>query len=97
MYLIATVCGTAPDAALRYHRLAHADPVYVACCTYLIPSVSCPVCALTVRPRYVSSCQDKLDPSKDDDIILALIIAAASSKHRDTARMRVLKQGIQVL
>jgi len=59
--------------------------------------VSCSACALTARHRYASSCQDKLDPSKDDDVILALIIAAASSKHRDTPRMRVLKQGIQVL
>jgi len=55
------------------------------------------VCAFTVRHRYASSCQDTLDPSKDDDVILALIIAAASSKHRDTPRMLVLKQGIQVL
>jgi len=29
--------------------------------------------------------------------MLALIISAASRKHRDTPRMRVLKQGIQVL
>jgi len=59
--------------------------------------VSCSACALTVRHRCASSCQDKLDPSKDDDVTLALIIAAASGKHRDTPRMRVLKQGIQVL
>jgi len=50
-----------------------------------------------VLHRYASSCQDKLEPSKDHDVILALIIAAASSKHRDTPRMGVLKQGIQVL
>jgi len=55
------------------------------------------VCALTVRRRCAPPCQDTLDPSKDDDIPLALIIAAASSKHRDTPRMQLLKQGIQVL
>jgi len=98
MYLIATVCGTAPHAGLRYHRLARADLVWLAfCAPHLIRSVSCLVCALTVRHRYASSCQDKLDPSKDDDIILALIIAAASSKHRDTPRMHLLKQGTGVL
>jgi len=83
--------------ALRYHRRAHADLVSLACCTYIIRSVSCLVCSLTVRHRYASSCQGKLDPGRDDDVILALIIAAASSTHRDTARMRVLKQGTQVL
>jgi len=97
MFLIATVCGTAPHAALRYHLLAHADPVWLGCDMHLIRSVSCLVCALTVRHRCASSCQHKLDSSKDDDVILALIIAAASSKHRDTPRMGVLKQGIQVL
>jgi len=38
------------------------------------------------------SFQDTLDPSKDDDIILALIIAAASNKHRDTPRMQSLQR-----
>jgi len=85
-------------SALRYRPLAHADLVSLACCTpHLIRSVSCLVCSLTVRHRYASSCQHKLDPSKDDDIILALIVAAASSKHRDTPRMQLFKQGIQVL
>jgi len=96
MYLIATVCGTAPHAALRYHLLAHADLVSLACCTYIIRSVSCLRCALTVRHRCCSNCQDKLDPSKDDDVILALIIAAASSKHRNSKRMQSLQQRVLV-
>jgi len=50
------------------------------------------VCALTVRHRCASKCQDKLDPSKDDDVILALIIAAASSKHRNSKRIKPLVQ-----
>jgi len=54
------------------------------------------VCALTVRHRCKSSCQDKLDPSKDDDFILALIIAAASSKHRNSKRMKSLQQRVLV-
>jgi len=52
----------------------------------------CGVCALTVRHRCASSCQDTLDPSKNDDVILALIIAAASSKHRNSKRMQSLQQ-----
>jgi len=96
MYLIATVCGTALHAALRYQLLVHADVVSLACLTYIIRSVSCLVCALTVRHRYASSFQDKLDPSKDDDVILAHIIAAASSKHRTSKRMKSLQQRVLV-
>jgi len=36
MYLIATVCGTAPHAALRYHFLAHAVLLSLACYMHLI-------------------------------------------------------------
>jgi len=54
------------------------------------------MCALTVRHRYASSCQDTLDPSKDADVILALIIAAASSKHRNSKRMKSLQQRVLV-
>jgi len=96
MFLIATVCGTAPHAALRYHLFAHADLMSLAYCTYIIRSVSCLVCALTVRHRCASSCQDKLDPSKDDDFILAHIIAAASSKHRNSERMQSLQPRVLV-
>jgi len=54
------------------------------------------MCALTVRHRCASYCQDKLDPSKDDDVILALIIAEASSKHRNSKRMKSLQQRVLV-
>jgi len=77
--------------ALRYVRLAHADLVSLACCTYII-SLSHVWCVCTVRHRCASSCQDKLDPNKDDDVILAHIIAAASSKHRNSKRMKSLQQ-----
>jgi len=36
MYLIATVCGTAPDAALRYDLPAHAVLLSLACDMHLI-------------------------------------------------------------
>jgi len=95
MYLIAAVCGT----ALAPRRLERSDLVSrsLACCTHRIISLFHVLCVLLLFVIAMHHpVQDKLDPSKDDDVILALIIAAASSKHRDTARMRVLKQGTQV-
>jgi len=60
-------------------------------------SVSSLTCARTVRNyRCASSVQDHLDPSKDDDVILAHIIAAASSKHRNSKRMKLLQQRVLV-
>jgi len=96
MYLIATVCGTAPPL----HCVISAFDVLISAVARLLhashQSVSCLVCALTVRHRCGSNCQDKLDPSKDDDVILAHIIAAASSKHRNSKRMKSLQQRLLV-
>jgi len=64
--------------------------IWCRSCHMHLVSCFCLMCVLTVLHRCASSCQDKMDPNKDDDVTLAFIIAAASSEHRHLERKQLM-------
>jgi len=92
MYLIAIVCGSAPSGRLY-------SVIFLS--TFVSSSPASSVALYIVNACGRRSCsiillscshQDKLDPRKDADATLAVIIGAASSKHLNCKQMKAFVQ-----
>jgi len=92
MYLMAIVCDRAPSGRLYcvifLSTLVFSSPVssVAPCIVNACGRRSCSVILVSCSP------QDKLDPRKDADATLAVIIGVASSKHLNCRQMKTLVQ-----